>query len=263
MQNNPEALLNRQRTLTWLRTQKHSDAFQLYQLSEAFFRPLEELLGDKDYFLSDDGPSSLDCLALGYLAPMLFAPVTHRWLSDALQQRHPELKKYTQRLYRSTFEAETESWKHKLTSAPAPSAIDGAYFISNNLLGAFIPKSGNVINHDRSLTPVRTTPQSLISSYSVHIALLAVGAIAGVAVATTKLLQGPKGSNDILARDDRGRTTVRLSDMGEAGAAFTAAFDGIDPQVAREKERIGGATVVEVDVEVENGTVGRDVYVSR
>jgi hypothetical protein len=199
MQNNPEAVMNRQRTLTWLRTQKHSDAFQLYQLGEAFFRPLEDLLGDKDFFLSNDHPSSLDCLALGYLAPMLLAPVTHRWLADALQQRHPQLKKYTQRLYRLTFQVENASWKQKFTSAPPHSAIDGAYFISNHLSGSIIPTSRNVVTYDPSHPSSRTSRQSSIPGSSASVALLAAGGIAGVALATTRFIQAPKESEDVFS----------------------------------------------------------------
>jgi hypothetical protein len=265
-QNSPEALLARQRTATWLRTQKHSDTFQLHQLSEAFFGPLEELLGRKSYLLSDDGPSSLDCIALGYLSLMLFPPLTHRWLADAFKQRHPQLKKYTERFYHETFDDESDSWKDKIVDAPIPTAVDAATFIGKRLFESVIPSSKTLINYDSSQRPVQANTKYSSPSSIMPIAFLAAGAIAGVAFAATKLINTSKESDNVFAHDNRNARPVRLADMGEAGAAFAAAFgSGVSDQVERQKEFIGDrdATIVEVDVEGADGTVGRDIYTSK
>ena len=57
---------------------------------------------------------------------------------------------------------------------------------------------------------------------------------------------------------------TRLSDLGESGAMLSAALGGVGysgPEAERERERTGGAPMVEVDVDVANetGEVGRDI----
>ena len=51
---------------------------------------------------------------------------------------------------------------------------------------------------------------------------------------------------------------ARLSDLGEAGASLAVLGQQMDLE-ARERERVGSATIMEVDVENESGEVGRQV----
>jgi sorting and assembly machinery component 37 len=68
--------------------------FKLDALTNEFLAPLSDLLGMKAYLFGDDAPSSLDCLAFGYLALMLYPSVPQMWLKEAIEARYPRLLKY-------------------------------------------------------------------------------------------------------------------------------------------------------------------------
>ncbi|KAI9370437.1 Tom37 C-terminal domain-containing protein [Aspergillus egyptiacus] len=82
-------------------SQQHQ--FRLEALTAELFDPLEELLGDKPYLLSAQGPSSLDCLALGYLSLALVPELPHPWLRDAMQRKAPRLSQYIDRMGRRLY----------------------------------------------------------------------------------------------------------------------------------------------------------------
>jgi hypothetical protein len=129
-----------------------------------------------------------------------------------------------------------------------------------------IPSSRDLITHDPSQKPTQTNTNISISGSNLQIAFLAAGAIAGVAFAATKFINPSDNNDNIFPHSDRDAKPVKLSDMGEAGAAFAAVFNPVvSDQVERQKEFIGDrdATIVEVDVEGADGKVGRDIYVSQ
>lgn len=68
--------------------------FKLDALANELLEPLVDLLGNKKYLFSETSPSSLDCLAFGYLALMLYPVVPQAWLKEALEQRFPRLSQY-------------------------------------------------------------------------------------------------------------------------------------------------------------------------
>ncbi|RHZ49923.1 uncharacterized protein CDV56_103815 [Aspergillus thermomutatus] len=72
--------------------------FKLEALTAELFEPLEEILGQKTYLLSDDAPTSVDCLALGYLALILIPDLPYPFLRNAMQTKAPRLSTYTERL---------------------------------------------------------------------------------------------------------------------------------------------------------------------
>ena len=59
--------------------------------------PLEELLGHKKFLLSDEKPSSLDALALGYFSLILGAEVPDRWAARIMEDRFPKLVAWVHR----------------------------------------------------------------------------------------------------------------------------------------------------------------------
>ncbi|RAK97803.1 mitochondrial import receptor subunit [Aspergillus ibericus CBS 121593] len=79
--------------------------FKLEALTAELFEPLEEILGDKKYFLhmSEGGPTSLDCLALGYLSLALVPELPHPWLRDAMRNKAPFVTAYTERQRQKIF----------------------------------------------------------------------------------------------------------------------------------------------------------------
>lgn len=78
------------------------DQFRLDAVTSEFCEPLEELLGAQECFLSDT-VTSLDCLALGYLALMQAPDLPHDWLKRALKEKFPRLGTWTTKFARSTF----------------------------------------------------------------------------------------------------------------------------------------------------------------
>lgn len=82
---------------------QQQNRFKLEALTAEFFERLEALLGKKQYFISDERPSSLDCLAVGYLSLALVPELPYPWLRESLQSKAPSLAKYTERMRRQCF----------------------------------------------------------------------------------------------------------------------------------------------------------------
>lgn len=73
--------------------------FKLDGLSNELLQPLADQLGKKGYILGGDSPSSLDCLAFGYLALLRYAPVPQAWIQETIQKKYPSIEKYIDRLW--------------------------------------------------------------------------------------------------------------------------------------------------------------------
>ncbi|BCS24151.1 glutathione S-transferase family protein [Aspergillus puulaauensis] len=82
-------------------TRKHQ--FRLEALTGELFEPLEAMLDDKEYLLSGGGPSSLDCLAVGYLSLALVPDLPLPWLRDSMQRKAPRLSQYVERTRRELY----------------------------------------------------------------------------------------------------------------------------------------------------------------
>lgn len=258
-QNSPEQMLNRQKSLSWLRSQSHSDTFRLHQLTNEFFEPLEKLLGGEQYLMTSNDPTSLDYLALGYLSLMLYAPVPQQWLADALRTKYPKLKAYTDRMYRQTFKSADLKWTERLCEPSPPSTFDGIRFISHGILDWASPWK-KTISLDPSFSHPSTTGPSRISFQTMAWSAALMG---GVAFIATKLIAGTSTDNShtsIHETDYLQPTT--FADFGEAGATLAVLGQQMDLE-ARERERFGGATIMEVNVENESGEVGRQAVTPR
>ncbi|KIV78068.1 hypothetical protein PV11_09830 [Exophiala sideris] len=70
--------------------------FRLDAVTSDFLVPVEEALGEKDYFLGET-PTSLDCLAAGYLAHMAKPKLSQGWLREALRTKYSGLQSWTER----------------------------------------------------------------------------------------------------------------------------------------------------------------------
>ncbi|KAF2254610.1 hypothetical protein BU26DRAFT_417413 [Trematosphaeria pertusa] len=102
--------------------------FKLDTLSNELLDPLSDLLGKKGYLLEDEQPSSLDCLAFGYLALMLYAPVPQAWLKETIQTKHPRIARYIQRLREELLGAE-ETKAAEVWSASSGCASDAKWLL--------------------------------------------------------------------------------------------------------------------------------------
>ncbi|TLD35677.1 Mitochondrial outer membrane translocase complex Tom37/Metaxin [Venturia nashicola] len=258
-QNSPEQMLNRQKSIHWLRIQSHSDTFRLHQLTSEFFEPLEKLLGNEKYLITKKDPTGLDYLALGYLSLMLYTPVPQQWLADALKTRYPKLKAYTDRMYKHTFKSTDLKWTEQLYEASPPTTSEGIRFIGQGLLGwALVWKTPISVDPSYS-RPSSPEPSGL----SFQTLAWSAALIGGMAFVATKMIAGtPTSDSDISIHETEYLQPTKLSDFGEAGAALAVLDQQMDLKT-RERGRVGGVTIMEVDVENESGEVGRQVVVSK
>jgi sorting and assembly machinery component 37 len=74
--------------------------FRLDTLTNELLGPLSGLLGNEQYLLGGDNPSSLDCVAFGYLALMFYPSLPQAWLQEAMRARFPRLVAYLERIRR-------------------------------------------------------------------------------------------------------------------------------------------------------------------
>ncbi|KAG0644895.1 hypothetical protein HOY80DRAFT_1006705 [Tuber brumale] len=70
-----------------------AEKIKLVAIAANFLRTMQSLLGKGKYFFGDK-PSSLDCLAAGYLSLALYAELPNGWLREEMLTRHRGLCKY-------------------------------------------------------------------------------------------------------------------------------------------------------------------------
>jgi hypothetical protein len=93
----------------FLGTPKYAARFRLDAVSNELLEPLSDLLGQNEYLLGTTQPSSLDCLAFGYLALMLFPAVPQAWLKETISTKFPRLATYVRKLRQDIFSNEDTS----------------------------------------------------------------------------------------------------------------------------------------------------------
>ncbi|KAJ5703409.1 hypothetical protein N7493_011798 [Penicillium malachiteum] len=94
--------------------------FRIDALTGEFFEPLEAMLGQKSSLLAASTPSSLDCVALGYLSLALIPDLTQPWLRDAMRAKAPRLSAYTERMRTSCFGETRIEAVHAFSPESAP-----------------------------------------------------------------------------------------------------------------------------------------------
>ncbi|KAJ4989871.1 hypothetical protein SVAN01_04708 [Stagonosporopsis vannaccii] len=104
-------------------TQQYAARFRVDAVSNELLEPLSDLIGNRDYLLGTSQPSSLDCLAFGYLALMLYPAVPHAWLKERLSTKFPTLTTYIQRLRKDILTEEdvnpADAWATTTVTASA------------------------------------------------------------------------------------------------------------------------------------------------
>lgn len=86
--------------------QVYAARFTLDPLSNELLEPLSDLLGKNNYLLRGDHPSSLDCLAFGYLSLLYFPNMPQAWIKEAIETKHPRIVSYLRRLRQDFFKSE-------------------------------------------------------------------------------------------------------------------------------------------------------------
>lgn len=121
----PKNLIQRPRDTvsSFLGRTAQSNHFRIEALTAEFFEPLEAMLGQKAYLLAaedDATPSSIDCIALGYLSLALVPEMSFPWLRDAMRAKAPLLSAYTERLRRRCFGDAPVDIAHAFAPESAP-----------------------------------------------------------------------------------------------------------------------------------------------
>jgi sorting and assembly machinery component 37 len=100
----PERLRKPKQTVSKLLGQNAAkDRFRLDAVTAEFMEPVEELLGRKEYLLGDS-MSSVDCLAIGYLALMRQSDLPHSWLHAALSKEQSRLGQWSEKTAEVSFQ---------------------------------------------------------------------------------------------------------------------------------------------------------------
>lgn len=211
---------------------------------------------------------------------MRFASVPQPWLRDALKMRFPKLNAYTEQWLREPIENTRRLWTSGATKQTTPAAGQAAAALGRSVVDWAIPSLRHTITQDMSLDRAtyekdeRPVSSSLLSSLLSPTILVPLGAVAGIALGIAMYVsisaedsKGPRGETTFRAHEYDFLSPTTLADLGESGAMLSAlgtAFDQ-ETQVEREKERTGGAPLVEIDVDVENdkGEVARDIMYKR
>ncbi|KAI9673353.1 MAG: hypothetical protein M1829_004120 [Trizodia sp. TS-e1964] len=233
----PASLLHRPRqTLTGLlAAPQHASQFQLQALTNAFFAPLDELLGDKRYLLGTSAASPLDCVAVAYLSLALYPKLPHAWLSASLISKFPRLHRYVDALRPQFFGGPVSvASMPPLTSIPSemrPSAEEAKAAAAIAVLPWYEPPSSRVppaisllaasVLHSaplRYLLPSQAASSKAISktvstNSSVPLTVaLTVGASLSLLLSWTLL------ASHLPSR----RPASNYSDLGETGRIFAA-----------------------------------------
>ncbi|KAL8792274.1 MAG: hypothetical protein Q9195_005153 [Heterodermia aff. obscurata] len=275
----PESLrISRTSVMELVKRPQHATRFRLDALADAFLGPLQQLLGKKSYMLSDDHPSSLDCVALAYLALAYTPQLPHAWVHEIMTARYPELCAYVDRLSMGFFGGPVHVSHAFLGSEDVPDKADtnphagssmilpwrrpeqkgftaGGSAIFNGTLNA-LPlvkhfQRRNILLDDQLTKDQRSgvTYDATSKQDKILLPLLALGST------TAALGAYLFYSSYQIEPASQGNS---LSAMGEAGAMLDTAFGRYSSVPNGETQRSGRVPVgLEVDVVVdENKTVG-------
>jgi hypothetical protein len=86
--------------------QAYAARFRLDALSSELLDPLSEQLGRQDYLFGGKQPSSLDCLAFGYLSLLYYPAVPQAWLKETIVTKYPRIAAYIRQLSKDLFRGE-------------------------------------------------------------------------------------------------------------------------------------------------------------
>ena len=89
-----------------------ANKIRLDGLATEFLQPIQELLGAKEYLLSEKQPSGLDCLVVGYLSLVLQPRLPQPWLSNKVRLSFARLCGYVENLQRTFYTISPEDKNH-------------------------------------------------------------------------------------------------------------------------------------------------------
>ena len=209
-----------------LRKTAASDRFRLESLVDAALEPLSELLGSKRWFLSDDGPCTLDALALGYLSLAVTPDLPSSWLRECIENKYSNLKEFVDRdiqeIYGGTTsveEALTTGVSSKLPwRTPAPITFGQRMTSPMNTIWKQLPLPYNTSDDSTAVSSSVQTRKSP-GNTPLTARLPVIAATASITAATAIAAYYFGVGLGVGAPQEK-----KLSDLGEAGMIFS----GID-----------------------------------
>jgi sorting and assembly machinery component 37 len=200
--------------------------FKLDALTNELLDPLSDLLEKKDYLLEGGKPSSLDCLAFGYLALMFYPPVPQAWLKEALQARFPRIVSYINRMREGLLGGDMHLPWRPVTARPLYITVGvAARELTSNLPILSNILQRGVIVQPKAHKPSKQVQSSLMSPLLTNtlLALVTTGtaALAGLAIHHRR---NPR-EGDLIFWALRSQT----GGLGEAGDLLKALANGLPP----------------------------------
>lgn len=247
---------------TVLSSPEHATRFKLDALANSCLLPLAELLDDKDYMLGTSQPTSLDCLALGYLALMVYPALKQNWLQDTMKTRFPKLEAYTRRLAKSMLGTDEDANVTKILSLSNMRNDKAAIERARAEMGLSLPWYPPAVSSIPSaLTMIGTEIVTNLPGYSTAAKqpfLAASGVLLAAAAGGAYHYQHthPRYGDIVFENPQATKAAVQPSQYGEAGAMLAALGDQLEYAAAlqRERQRMASSPIVEVDVEVSDNT---------
>lgn len=86
----PESLRTKTGPSSILSSPENAAQIRLHGLAKAFLAPLQDLRGQGRFFIGER-PTTLDCLAMGYLSLCLFPDLPSNWLASTIRNEFPML----------------------------------------------------------------------------------------------------------------------------------------------------------------------------
>ncbi|KAI9706680.1 MAG: hypothetical protein M1836_003690 [Candelina mexicana] len=281
----------RPQTLTsLLRQPQHASQIRLHTLAMAFLEPLQDLRDEKRFFFSNSRPSSLDCLALGYLSLALYPKLPQAWLARTMREKFGRLCDYVEDLRQSCFGGDV-SVEDALLSHPRETLMDsekevpkaqptkrestlpwvapppaGIVSISSFLLESIadsVPISKdlraasrlrNYTSSDTQSTTLNQPLDALADSRRPNLAAQLLTVAAGASVAFAGLVYTGLVTLPSLAGKEEESRKGGLEDMGEAGESLQALAAMMDREARKESLRMNdsvGKGEQVVEVDVE------------
>ncbi|KAL3418118.1 mitochondrial import receptor subunit [Phlyctema vagabunda] len=261
----PESLRKPRNTVTSLLASSPENAAQirLDALATTFFEPLQQLRGEKRFFVSTEQFSSLDCLAVGYLSLMLRPDLPQPWLAKTMRKKYPDLCDFVDDVSRLCFGAVAVKvedafleatvaarqqerdgrksailpWKPPPSSTPISVATTfvSTMFDSLPIVGQFRRNT----RMRQSASSSDATSNSNLTSIPQKVTMVgAVGLLVGYYAIHQGLLPA-LGSAGQKKQEEQEQEQEKkgLNDFGEAGAALAALAGHLDMQADMEREQ--------------------------
>ena len=221
-------------------TPEQAAAIRLYGLAEDCLSVLNALLGEGEAgaaqprFFAGNSPTSLDCLAYGFLALMLVPPVPRGFLKDWIEAETPRLVKFVESMAPAGV-----SW----TSAQPRTMLGSTALVVDSIV-RHIPSVGEQYANEmryRAEAGIKGVDQRALLA---AMGLLMTGAAVGYGLHMYKSLQ-PFGARSQVWKLQHGGS--KLSQYGELGSILNSAMGGYQP----EPVPAASGRLVDIDSEVD------------